>query len=189
MQAQSNPHRLQLIEGLCLAVEDKGYATTTIADVVGHARVSKRTFYEQFADKEECFLAAYRELADQTMQAIAQAVELDAPWEQQIDAAVRSYLAVLDARPALTRTFFLEIQAAGTRGLALRREVMDQFMIVAKKKVPITQRLSSSESAVFCWTTSATASARIPIPMVAKRAPSAVIAIPLLGVSPRAIQK
>ena len=38
-----------------------GYASTTIAHIVKHARVSKRTFYEHFADKEECFLALYAE--------------------------------------------------------------------------------------------------------------------------------
>ena len=40
-------------------VSDKGYAATTVADVVERAGVSRRTFYEQFADKEACFLAAY----------------------------------------------------------------------------------------------------------------------------------
>ena len=40
-------------------VAEKGYAATTVADVVERAGVSRRTFYEQFADKEACFLAAY----------------------------------------------------------------------------------------------------------------------------------
>src|SRR6185312_5071934 len=75
MQAQtrnllSSP-RLQLIEGLCAAVEARGLAATRIADIVRHARVSKRTFYEHFADKEACFVEAYREMARQTMEEIA----------------------------------------------------------------------------------------------------------------------
>jgi AcrR family transcriptional regulator len=127
MQANSRSARPQLIEGLCLSVEEKGYAATTIADIVRHARVSKRTFYEAFADKEECFLAAYRELSDQTMQAVATVVDADEPWERQIERAVRAYLSTLEARPALTRTFLLEIQAAGARALGLRREILQQF--------------------------------------------------------------
>jgi len=127
MQAKSRGARPQLIEGLCSSVEQKGYAATTIADIVRHARVSKRTFYEAFADKEECFLAAYRELSDQTMQAVAAAVDGDEPWERQIERAVRAYLVTLDSRPALTRTFLLEIQAAGPQALGLRRQVLQEF--------------------------------------------------------------
>ena len=74
-------------------------AAATIADVVRHARVSKRTFYEHFADKEDCFVAAYRELSEQTMRAIAAAVDFGASWEEQMGAAVRAYLGALDSRP------------------------------------------------------------------------------------------
>lgn len=127
MKAESDRHRLQLIEGICRAVEGSGYAATTIADIVGHARVSKRTFYENFDDKEECFLAAYQVLADRTMRAMASAVDGAQPWDQQVEAAVRAYVAALEARPALTRACFLEIHAAGARGLTLRRQVLARF--------------------------------------------------------------
>ena len=59
----SRRHRLRLLEGFAAAVSERGYAATTIAHIVEHARVSKRTFYEHFADKEECFLALYAEAA------------------------------------------------------------------------------------------------------------------------------
>src|SRR5262249_52961093 len=49
--------RRDLADGLAAAITDKGYAATTIADIVARARVSKRTFYEHFADKEACLLA------------------------------------------------------------------------------------------------------------------------------------
>jgi len=131
MQAQtrnllSSP-RLQLIEGLCAAVEARGLAATRIADIVRHARVSKRTFYEHFADKEACFVEAYREMARQTMEEIAATVDVGAPWQQQIATALRAYFTALDARPKLTRAFFLEIHVAGARALALRREVLERF--------------------------------------------------------------
>ena len=102
-------------------------AGATIADIVRHARVSKRTFYEHFADKEACFVAAYRELSEQTMQAIAAAVDFERPWDEQIAAAVRVYLGVLDSRPKLTRALFLGVHAAGARGIGLRREVLERF--------------------------------------------------------------
>jgi AcrR family transcriptional regulator len=151
MQAQKQPptYRQQLIDGLCASIEDKGYAATTIGDIVAHARVSKRTFYEEFNDKVDCFLAAYRELAAQAMQSIAASIDPDADWERQVEAAVRAYLAALDSRPALTRTFFLEILAAGQRALDLRRQVLLEFAELtrrfadeARRRHPRLKRLS-----------------------------------------------
>ena len=54
----------RILGGMVAAVAERGYAATTITDVVRHARVSRRTFYEHFADKEACFLAAYDAVSD-----------------------------------------------------------------------------------------------------------------------------
>jgi AcrR family transcriptional regulator len=134
LRAIGEAHRIALIDGFCLAVEERGIEGATVVDVVRHARVSKRTFYEHFPDKEACFVAAYRALADQTMQAVAAAVDAhaDAPWDRQISAAVRVYLEVLDSRPRLTRAFFLGVHAAGARGIALRREVLERFAALTR---------------------------------------------------------
>ena len=69
-QLPRGPHRLareevlasqrgRMLAAIAEAVAEKGYAATTVADVVGRAGVSRKTFYEHFADKEECFLAAW----------------------------------------------------------------------------------------------------------------------------------
>src|SRR6185503_15316570 len=50
-------HRSRLVQGMAIALTEKGYADISVADIVQHARVSKRTFYEHFADKEACYLA------------------------------------------------------------------------------------------------------------------------------------
>ncbi|HEX4307950.1 MAG TPA: helix-turn-helix domain-containing protein, partial [Solirubrobacterales bacterium] len=51
--------RERLIAGLAEAVAEKGYGGTTIADITRHAAVSRRTFYEHFDGKDECFVAAF----------------------------------------------------------------------------------------------------------------------------------
>jgi AcrR family transcriptional regulator len=144
MQAQTEnlllSPRLQLIEGLCVAVEARGLAATRIADIVRHARVSKRTFYEHFADKEACFVEAYREMGRQTMDEIAAAVDLSAPWQRQIEAALLAYFTALDARPKLTRAFFLEIHVAGARALSLRREVLERFAELTGRFVALARK-------------------------------------------------
>ena len=121
-------HRARLIEGLAAAIAEKGYAAVTIADVVRSARVSKRTFYEHFADKEACFLALYAETSDELLELIATATaSARGPWEARIGAAARAYFERVAAEPELIRAALLEIQAAGPRARELRRDVQRRY--------------------------------------------------------------
>ena len=52
--------RDRLIDGLAASIGERGYRDTTVADIVRHARTSKRTFYEQFASKEDCLIELLR---------------------------------------------------------------------------------------------------------------------------------
>ena len=54
--AEPDPFRLRLLDGLATSIGERGYRASTVADIVRHARTSKRTFYDQFASKEQCFL-------------------------------------------------------------------------------------------------------------------------------------
>jgi AcrR family transcriptional regulator len=120
-------HRERLVLGMVAAVAERGYAATTITDVVRHARVSRRTFYEQFADKEACFLAAYDAVSDAVLADIAGAAEEASGWEARILAGVDAYLHALAAEPAVARVFTVEILSAGPTALARRREVLRRF--------------------------------------------------------------
>ena len=121
-------HRARLTEGLAVAIAEKGYAAVTIADVVRIARVSKRTFYEHFADKEACFLALYGETSDELIELIAtSAATAPGSWDERIDAAARAYFERVAGEPELIRAALLEIQAAGPRARELRREVQRRY--------------------------------------------------------------
>jgi AcrR family transcriptional regulator len=119
--------RVRILGGLGASIAERGYAATTIADIVRHARVSKRTFYEQFSDKEACFLDLYSQTSDELLALIAAAASGDAPWEQRLEAAARAYFERLGAEPALSRAALVEIQAAGPRALRLRRDVQRRY--------------------------------------------------------------
>jgi AcrR family transcriptional regulator len=112
---------------MAAALTKKGYTDISVADIVQHARVSRRTFYEHFADKEACYLATYSALSDDLLSRIAEAAAVDRPAEERLRAATRAYLAALEERPALTRTFLTEIQAAGPEALKLRRSIHGRF--------------------------------------------------------------
>jgi len=143
-------HRLRLLEGFAAAVSERGYASMTIAHIVKNARVSKRTFYEYFADKEECFLALYAEATDILIKGVEHALRAPAAsWEDQLDAGLDAYLSALEANPALTRACLLEIQAAGPRALELRlaghakfASLLREFVDRTRKKHPRLRALS-----------------------------------------------
>jgi AcrR family transcriptional regulator len=119
--------RGRMLGAVADAVADKGYAGTTVADVVAGAGVSRKTFYEHFRDKEECFLAAFDSGVDALLEAIA-AAEPDEPTRMSlVRARVRAYLVTLAARPAFARTFLIEVFAAGPHALERRERVHARF--------------------------------------------------------------
>lgn len=141
--------RRRVIDGLAAAVEEKGYVATTIADIVRHARVSKRTFYEYFADKEDCFLAGYRIVCDDTLAIIDAASKSPGTWRERTRLAAQSYIGALEQYPALAWTYTVEIYAVGPKALEMRREMHRRFAeqlrtlaAQAKKEDPSMRTLS-----------------------------------------------
>ncbi len=129
--AALNEHQSRLLKGFARAVIDKGYAATTIADIVGEAAVSRRTFYEYFpAGKAECFIALYEQLSLHGLDVLRQAIDPAQPWERQVDVVMGSYLAWMASDPKLIRTLFIEILSLGDEGLAVRRRVQHEIVKV-----------------------------------------------------------
>lgn len=119
--------RSRLIAAMALALFEKSYGAISVADVVRLARVSKRTFYEHFSTREACYLATYEALSSTLLDRVEQTVLAEPDVQQRLQAAVQTYLSSLQEVPALTRTFFLEIQLAGPDALAARRKVFQRF--------------------------------------------------------------
>jgi AcrR family transcriptional regulator len=121
-------HRVRLIAALAEVTAEKGYAATTIADVVARAQVSRRTFYEHFADKNACLLATYDAAAELLLKVVAEG--FDRPgltWSQRIEAGISAYLSALASAPGLTRLFLIEIYAVGELALRHRRAAHHRF--------------------------------------------------------------
>jgi AcrR family transcriptional regulator len=122
-----------MLEAMAHAVAAKGYAATTVADVVGGAGVSRKTFYEHFQDKEDCFLAAFDGGVEILVNAVERAtLEAQGEWREHIRAGVRAYLTTLAAVPDFARTFLVEVLAAGPRALERRGEVHRRFAELLK---------------------------------------------------------
>jgi AcrR family transcriptional regulator len=142
------PHRLSRAEvenhqrdriraAMVAAAGTKGYASTTIADITSRARVSRDTFYEQFANKEACFLAAYDGLARELLNVMVAVGTTQPNYVEGLRGGVHAYLEFLSARPEAARVVTVEVMSAG--GLALEhhertlRSSARLFQAVAKQ--------------------------------------------------------
>jgi AcrR family transcriptional regulator len=109
-QAVELDQRRRLLAAVAVALERDGYASTTVSQVLEVAGVSRRTFYEQFVDKDDCLLAAYaeaeRRLWDQAVAAVASVPAGD--WPGRVHVALDAVLSFLVAEPATARLFTME---------------------------------------------------------------------------------
>jgi AcrR family transcriptional regulator len=133
-------HRSRLLEGMARAVGVKGYGDTTIADIVREASVSRRTFYEHFDTKAECFIALYEAASHNTLKVLRGGIDPARPWPGQVERALGAYFASMAQNPILMRTLFVEILGLGAAGLAARRRVnrdIADFMLVVVAANPV----------------------------------------------------
>jgi AcrR family transcriptional regulator len=128
---RSQRSRLEL--ALVDAVAGKGYVATTVADIIAAAGVSRTTFYQQFKDKEDCFLHAYRRGADAQFRKVVEAVESVSDPLEQLCRNLRAYLGALVDYPACARAFLLEVAAAGPRALAIKDEIELRYVDLLRR--------------------------------------------------------
>jgi AcrR family transcriptional regulator len=105
--------RERLIAGLAEAVAEKGYGGTTIADITRHAAVSRRTFYEHFEGKDECFVAAFDTVTAELRERIDEAYKAEDEWPAAAQAGIGAMLGFLAAEPNLARLAMVEAMVAG----------------------------------------------------------------------------
>jgi len=117
----THPFRLRLLDGLAASIGERGYRATTVADIVRQARTSKRTFYDQFASKEQCFLELLRADNEKLGQGIRAAVDPEADWHLQIRQAVEAYVKNIESRPAITLSWIRELPSLGDAARPVQR--------------------------------------------------------------------
>jgi AcrR family transcriptional regulator len=122
--------RGRLLNAMAEAVAEHGYGATTVAHVVAVAGVSRKTFYEHFSDKEDCFLALYdtaiRYVLARIAEALGEETGDDAP-RPRIAVGVRAFHTLLAEEPAISRAIKHQVHAAGPRAIARRRATLEIF--------------------------------------------------------------
>lgn len=121
------PFRQRLIDGLAASIRDRGYRDSTIADVVRHARTSRRTFYAEFASKDECYVALLHSSNERMRHRIEASVDPAAPWREQVRQAVEAYIDAVVSDPAIMISWIRELPALGTVARTVQREAIDEM--------------------------------------------------------------
>jgi AcrR family transcriptional regulator len=119
----------RILRAVAESVAAKGYAATSVADVIARAGVSRSTFYELYDGKESAFLDAYAGI-ELVHRHLLESFRAGRTPVEMIRGAVRAHLASLAAEPAFAWMFFVEAVAAGPRVLTRRREATESFLDV-----------------------------------------------------------
>lgn len=129
-EAVESSQRGRLLFAVAQVVAEKGYAPTTVGDIVERANVSRTTFYEQFGDKEACFLAAFDfgvEFVLGQMRAAWEALPDAGDWRAHVRSDLKTFLQMLAAEPAFALALHVEVLAAGPAALDRRAQIFALF--------------------------------------------------------------
>ncbi|HEV3071217.1 MAG TPA: TetR/AcrR family transcriptional regulator [Solirubrobacteraceae bacterium] len=109
---------------------ERGVAQASVAHIVARAGVSRRTFYELFEDREDCFLAAFDHALARARETVVLAYESERGWRERIRAGLAALLQFLDEEPGLGGLLIVDSLSAGPRALERRGLVLDVLLAV-----------------------------------------------------------
>jgi AcrR family transcriptional regulator len=120
--------RERLIVAMLQAASELGYRGTNVQDVIDRAGVSRPTFYEHFANKEDCFLAAFDTSAERLKSKMALAFNQGGEvWRDRLRFGMESLLHFASSEPDTARTLIVEARAGSAAAVKRRVELLDDL--------------------------------------------------------------
>jgi AcrR family transcriptional regulator len=117
-----------MLAAMAEVASERGAVNVTVADVVSRSGVSRRTFYEIFQDREDCFLAAFDDAIARIASEVIPAYEAAGRWREKIRAGLTALLQVLNGEPGMGRLVIVETLGAGPKALERRSRVLAQVI-------------------------------------------------------------
>lgn len=119
--------RWRLLEAVTEVTARLGYADASVADVIAAAGISRKTFYEQFRDKEDCFLTAYDVLSARLVRSMVRGAAELPSGPRRSRAQIEVFLTALEREPEVARVFMIDVLGAGRRAFEHRQRVNALF--------------------------------------------------------------
>jgi AcrR family transcriptional regulator len=114
-EAVARNQRARLYGGMIEAVDRRGYKGTAVAHVITLAAVSRRAFYEQFANKEACFLATYDIVVARSKQRMLEGWMAEHGWENRMHRACRAFVEDATRNAKASRLVLIEGLGIGAK--------------------------------------------------------------------------
>jgi AcrR family transcriptional regulator len=129
LEVRLSVQRRRLFEAAADVFARVGYADASAEAISREAGMSKATFYEHFANKEECIIALFDEAATEVMRAMAEASDAEgyASYKERVQAGVHAFLHTLATYRTSAQTVLVQIIGAGPRAAARRDAILDAF--------------------------------------------------------------
>ena len=141
--------RARLYGGMIESIAQRGYARTTVAHVIGLAGVSRRAFYEQFSNKEECFLATYDIVVARSRKLVLEAWASERGWANRLHASCKTFLDDIVEEPKGAHLVLIDSLGIGVKArerMHLAGNAYDRLVARAFKLSPDTAPLPSIAS-------------------------------------------
>ncbi len=129
----SEMQRSRLLSAAVTAVNEEGYANVTVADITERARVSRRTFYDLFENREACLAALMQDILDGIESEISRAGLEGLSWQQRVRGGLIAILSFLDREPALARVCVVQSLRGGPEVLKHREEILARLAVVLEQ--------------------------------------------------------
>jgi AcrR family transcriptional regulator len=107
--------RARLYGGMIESIAERGYRSTTVAHVIGLAGVSRRAFYEQFSNKEDCFVATYDIVVARSRKRVLEAWGTERGWANRLHASCKTFLDDIAADPKGAHLVLIDSLGIGSK--------------------------------------------------------------------------
>ncbi len=121
--------RARMLLALAEVGVERGAPNVTVSDIVARSGVSRRTFYEQFADREQCFMAAFERALGRLAARMHSAYDAKVPWRERVREALVELLCFLDDEPYLGHLLVVQVMGAGPVVLARRQRALAALIV------------------------------------------------------------
>jgi AcrR family transcriptional regulator len=120
----SQTQRSRMLRSAVAVLHEHGYGQMSVARVTSHAGVSRRTFYDMFEDREDCFLAVFEDAISRAQALVVEAYASERGWREQTRAALHALLDFLDGEPGMCSLLIVDALKAGKRVQERRAEIL-----------------------------------------------------------------
>jgi AcrR family transcriptional regulator len=133
--------RARLLAGAVLTMEELGWSATTVAHITARARVSRRTFYDLFENREDCLCAVLEDIVERIVGEIVAAELTGLGWTDRVRGGLFAILSFFDREPVLARVCVVQALQGGPRVLVWREDILARLAVILDEGRDASARL------------------------------------------------